>query len=62
MKITEKELIEELESIRDNAQRFLERNHSLMLPQNNAGTGMLIAERDLCDRLLGYIKNGFEDD
>ena len=61
MKITEEELIEELESLRDNAQEGIEENYKMRLSQNTYGMGYAVGERDTCQRILRYMREGFEE-
>lgn len=60
MKITEEELIEELESLRDNAQENILEAHRMKLPSNSYGLGYDTGERDTADRILRYMREGFE--
>lgn len=60
MKISEEELIEELESLRDNAQDDLDRWQRRKLSQNTPGVVMRIAERDTAINILKLIREGFD--
>jgi hypothetical protein len=59
MKITEEELIEELESWRDNAQEEILEYHRMKMPSNYYGLGYAAGERDSCARILHYIREGW---
>ena len=60
MKISEQELIEELESLRDDARKTLDRWYRLKLDKNSAGVGIKMGVIDICDHLLKLIKHGFD--
>lgn len=60
MKISERELVEELESLREDAQKTLNHWHKIRLDQNSAGVGIEMGTIDVCDHLLKLINNGFD--
>lgn len=60
MKIIEEELIEELESWRDYAIEMIKDAHKMKISQNCYGVGYSCGERDTCQRILHYIKHGWE--
>jgi len=62
MKITEEELIEELEAWRDNAEEQLKEYHRIMTPQNSYGVGFECGIIDSCKRILHYMKEGWGGD
>lgn len=60
MKISEEELIEELESLIEDSERDLRRWHKLKLDQNTPGVGMRIGQRETAKNILKLIREGFD--
>lgn len=61
MKITEEELIAELEDIIDMADLRLRVAHDMGFSQNSIGVGIQTGERDCAQKILDLIRKGFTE-